>query len=96
MITPYGYSPTSEGFSGANADVLRVCNKTAIGYKNGKVYLMVIPNIGHGALLKLFQEMDLDLVITLDGGGSTCMKFNGKTVISSARVVNNWVTVKEN
>jgi hypothetical protein len=53
MVTPYGYSPTKEGFNGVYADVLRQTNKTAIAYLDGYIYLIVVPNISHGALLTL-------------------------------------------
>lgn len=96
MITPYGYSPTSEGFNGKYVDILRTCNKTVIGAKDGKVYLITVPNMSHGTLLTRLREMGLELAISVDGGGSTFMKCNGKVIMpTDGRTVNNWVVVKE-
>lgn len=96
MITSYGYSPTKEGFNGAYADVLRQTNKTAIGYKDGYIYLITVPNISHGALLTLLQGYGFEIIVSLDGGGSTCQRRNGKpTLKSDGRTINNWVVVRE-
>lgn len=94
MITPYGYSPTKEGFNGVYVDVLRTTNKTVIGAKNGQIWLMVVPNISHGSLLNLLKELNLDMAVSLDGGGSSVMRANGKAVMTSSRVINNWVVVR--
>jgi peptidoglycan hydrolase-like protein with peptidoglycan-binding domain len=96
MITPYGYSPTKEGFNGAYADVLRQTNKTAIGYKDGYIYLIVVPNISHGDLLTLLKEYGFEIVVSCDGGGSSCERSKGKIIMKSdGRTINNWVVVKE-
>lgn len=96
MVTPYGYSPTSEGFNGAYADVLRQTNKTAIAYKDGYIYLIVVPNISHGALLTLLKGYGFEIVVSTDGGGSTCKRSKGKTILKSdGRTINNWVVIKE-
>ena len=89
------YSPTLEGFIGAYSDVLRKCNHTAIGYKDNKVYLMACENL----YLKDFREKMLnssiafDGIINLDGGGSTQMNFNGKSIIKSTRKLNHAIVV---
>lgn len=95
MITPTGYDPETEGFTGIYSDILRKANKTVIGYKDGYVYLIVGKTIAHSELLKLLKKMGLEYAISIDGGSSSCMKYNGKLLLSTTRVINNWVTVKE-
>lgn len=94
MITPYGYSPVSEGFSGKYSDILNTRDKTVIGYKDGEIYRIVVPSISHGALLSLLKEIGLELAISLDGGGSTCMRALIDIMNSDGRTINNWVVTK--
>jgi hypothetical protein len=95
MITPYGYSPVSEGFSGKYSDILNTRDKTVIGYKNGEIYRLVIPSISHGRLLTLLKEIGLEIAISLDGGGSTCMRTFEDIMKSDGRTINNWVVRKQ-
>lgn len=87
------YSPVTEGFKrGYNSkgepkdfsDVLRKANKTVLGYnkKLNKVYLLTVPNVSHGELLKLIStgEEHYDIAISLDGGGSSFMDALGRYV----------------
>lgn len=94
MITPYGYSPVSEGFSGKYSDILNKRDKTVIGYMNGEIYRIVVPSISHGSLLNLLKEIGLEMAISLDGGGSTCMRTLEDVMDSDGRVINNWVVRK--
>ena len=94
MITPYGYSPVSEGFSGKYSDILNKRDKTVIGYMNGEIYRIVVPSISHGSLLNLLKEIGLEIAISLDGGGSTCMRTFEDVMKSDGRVINNWVVRK--
>ena len=88
------YSPVTEGFKkGINkitgkeddqSGVLRKTNKTVLGYnkKLNKCYLLTVPNVSHGELIKLISqgEEHYDIAISLDGGGSTFMDAKGKYV----------------
>jgi len=88
------YSPVTEGFKkGTNkitgkeedqSGVLEKRNKTVLGYNKrlNKCYLLTVPSISHGELLKLISigEEPYDIAVSLDGGGSTFMDANGKYV----------------
>ena len=80
------YSPVTEGFRDAYADVLRKANKTVIGYnaKLNKVYLLVVKNATHGELLNIISDNSTgeayDIAISVDGGGSTFMDALGEYV----------------
>jgi N-acetylmuramoyl-L-alanine amidase len=87
------YSPVTEGFKAGYAsngkwkdfsDVLRKANKTVLGYNKrlNKCYLLTVPSVTHGDLIKLISmgEEPYDIAISLDGGGSTFMDALGKYV----------------
>jgi N-acetylmuramoyl-L-alanine amidase len=87
------YSPVTEGFKAGYAsngkwkdfsDVLRKANKTVLGYNKrlNKCYLLTVPSVTHGDLIKLIStgEEPYDIAVSLDGGGSTFMDALGKYV----------------
>lgn len=88
------YSPVTEGFkkginkvTGKTEDqsgVLAKRNKTVLGYNKrlNKCYLLTVPSISHGELLKLISigEEPYDIAISVDGGGSTFMDALGDYV----------------
>lgn len=98
------YSPVTEGFKAGYAsngkwkdfsDVLRKANKTVLGYNKrlNKCYLLTVPSVTHGDLIKLISmgEEPYDIAISLDGGGSTFMDALGKYVFqgqNSRRIYN--------
>lgn len=91
------YNPKIEGFTGRYADVLRRCNHTAIGFKGSKIYLIVGRDL---SLLDfrnriLNSKVAFDGLIGLDGGGSSQMKYKGKDILRSSRVLNHGVFLKE-
>jgi N-acetylmuramoyl-L-alanine amidase len=103
------YSPVTEGFkAGYNkqgkwenqSGVLRKTNKTVLGYNKrlNKCYLLTVPNIAHGDLLKLIStgEEPYDIAVSLDGGGSTFMDANGKYVFQgqNTRRIHNIIRFK--
>ena len=83
ILTPYGYSPTSEGFSGVYSDVLRTTNKTFMGYKKDEdlIYLCIRPNSSHDRIIDSAKNLKLDFAISLDGGGSSSLKINDKVIV---------------
>ena len=63
------YAPKSEGFTGQYADVLRRTNHTALGVKNGLVYLIYAKSMTGAQVNELVQDdLCLDYAIMLDGG----------------------------
>jgi N-acetylmuramoyl-L-alanine amidase len=87
------YSPVTEGFKKDYtlkgelkdfSDVLRKANKTVLGYNKrlNKCYLLTVPSVTHGDLIKLIStgEEPYDIAVSLDGGGSTFMDALGKYV----------------
>lgn len=80
----FKYDPASEGFSGMFSDVLRATNKTVIGYKKdeNKIYLLT-RNIVHQSdgydLIDVCNDYKLDIALSLDGGGSTFLNYEGQS-----------------
>jgi N-acetylmuramoyl-L-alanine amidase len=87
------YSPVTEGFKKDYtlkgelkdfSDVLRKANKTVLGYNKrlNKCYLLTVPSVTHGDLIKLIStgEEPYDIAVSLDGGGSTFQDANWKYV----------------
>lgn len=99
----FRYNPASEGFTGKYWDPLRETYKTIIGYRKSenKLYLIATDKMLHSSLekydvLDVCKELNLDFAISLDGGGSTYMKFNGQYKIkgSSSRYIHNILTLE--
>lgn len=69
-----------EGFTGKFADVIRSCNRPIIGYrkKDNKIVIAVRPYSTVQRANKTAKNLGLDFAISLDGGGSTTLKVNGK------------------
>lgn len=97
IVTPYGYSPASEGFKGKYADVLREANKTFMGYKKNEnsISICIRPDSSHSRIIQSCNSLGLDFAISLDGGGSSSIKVNNKVLLSGdGRAVNNYITTK--
>lgn len=63
------YDPEAEGFTGSYADVLRKTNHTAIGVKNGLVYLIYAKNMTAQKVNDLCKNsLHLTYAVMLDGG----------------------------
>lgn len=91
------YDPKREGFTGAYADVLRKCSHTAIGFKGAKVYLIAGKDLSMLDFRNkiLNSSIAFDGLIALDGGGSTQMRYDGKDIIKSSRVLNHGIFLKK-
>lgn len=69
MTLGKNYSPVSEGFSGAYADVLRNTNHTVLGVKNHMIYLVYVANMNGGQIQDLItNKMQFEMALLLDGG----------------------------
>ena len=62
------YDPQEEGFSGQYADVLRRTNHTALGVKDGMVYLIYCAGMTGREVDEHCRKLGLELAIMLDGG----------------------------
>lgn len=63
------YAPKEEGFAGQYADVLRDTNHTALGVKNGMVYLIYAKSLTGQQVNELCRDkLKLDYAVMLDGG----------------------------
>lgn len=99
----FKYSPVSEGFKGKFADVLRITNKTVLGYnkKLDKIYLLVVKDASHSELLSIISDNSTgeayDIAISLDGGGSTFMDANNEYVFQgeNSRRIHNILRFKK-
>lgn len=83
-VSGYGIYPnitaTQEGFKGKFSDVLRATNRPIIGYrkKDNKIVIAVRSNSSAQRANETAKNLGLDFAISLDGGGSTTLKVNGK------------------
>lgn len=83
-VSGYGVYPNitaaQEGFTGAFADVLRVTDRPIIGYrkKDNKIVIAVRKNSNALRAQQTAKNLGLDFAISLDAGGSTTLKVNGK------------------
>lgn len=85
----FTYNPALDGFSGVYSDVLRKTNKTVIAYNKNedRVYLMCRKDIAHQSalsydLVTLVKDCGYSIALSIDGGGSSMMRANGKTQLT--------------
>lgn len=63
------YDPAAEGFTGKFSDVLRKTNHTVLGYRNGMLYSVYVPNMTAAQINSLCKsKMCFEYAIMLDGG----------------------------
>lgn len=67
------YSPATEGFSGAYADVLRLTDHTMIGVKGSLIYLSLCKNMTGAQVNAYAKKMNFEKAIMLDGGHVAAM-----------------------
>jgi len=82
-----------EGFTGKFADVSRATTRTYIGYRksDNKIIICVRPNTDISRAQETFRSLGVDAGLTLDGGGSSCMRVNGEYKLSTVRQIHNIV-----
>lgn len=92
----FRYSPVSEGFSGAYADVLRRSNKTFIGYNKrlNKQYLLVLKNVTMAEAIAIMTDNStgeaFDIILMVDGGGSPFLNNETDMVVyGDGRIIHN-------
>ena len=98
MIGGEGYHPSNEGFNGKYSDVLRTTAKTVIAVKGWRGTLTNFRQYLSWLTIKAFKKLWVHLAVSLDGGGSTSMRYGGKvkrTPTDKGRVINNWVVINE-
>ena len=83
-ISGYGIYPkitaTEEGFTGKFSDVVRTTDRPIIGYRksDNKIVIAVRANSDASRASLTAKNLGLDFAISLDGGGSTTLRVNGK------------------
>ena len=83
-VSGYGIYPEitakQEGFVGIYTDVLRNANRPIIGYrkKDNKIVIAVRAGTTAERAKQTAKNLGLDFAISLDGGGSTTLKVDGK------------------
>lgn len=83
-VSGYGIYPnitaTEEGFCGQFSDVLRTTSRPIIGYRcsDNKVVIAVRSSSDADRANLTAKNLGLDFAISLDAGGSTTLKVNGK------------------
>ena len=83
-ISGYGIYPnitaTQEGFTGVYSDVLRSTNRPIIGYrkKDNKIVIAVRSASSAQRANTTAKNLGMDFAISLDAGGSTTLKVDGK------------------
>jgi len=80
----------AEGFTGNFADITRATNRTYIGYRksDNKILICVRPNTSIQRAAQSIKNLGADIGMTLDGGGSTCMRINGVWKYKTSRRIN--------
>lgn len=83
----------SEGFLGKFLDIIRCTSRTYIGYRksDNKIVICVRPSTTIARAAKTFKNLKVDVGITLDGGGSTCMRVAGVWKQKTTRQINSIV-----
>jgi len=76
-----------EGFKGKFADIGRTADRPMIGYNptTNKVIVAVRPSTNIGRGQQTLINLGCTMGITLDGGGSTVLKVDGKYKVSTSR-----------
>ena len=83
-VSGYGVYPSitasDEGFTGAFADVTRSTNRPIIGYRksDNKIVIAVRSSSSSSRAAETAANLNLDFAISLDAGGSTTLKVDGK------------------
>ena len=83
-VSGYGIYPSvtaeKEGFTGIYSDVTRCADRPIIGYrkKDNKIVIAVRASSTASRANLTAKNLGLDFAISLDGGGSTTLKINGK------------------
>jgi len=82
-----------EGFTGKFADVARATTRTYIGYRksDNKIIICVRPNTDIARAQETFRSLGVDAGLTLDSGGSSCMRVDDEYKISTTRQIHNIV-----
>jgi peptidoglycan hydrolase-like protein with peptidoglycan-binding domain len=85
---------TTAGFTGVYADIARATDRPVIGYNpdKHKVIIAVRPDSTIARGQQTLKNLGCDRGITLDGGGSTILKVNGKLYKSTTRRLYSVVT----
>lgn len=83
----------NEGFKGGFSDIARSTSRTYIGYRksDNKIVICVRPLTSMARALQTFKNLGVDEGITLDGGGSTCMRVGGVWKVKTTRQINSIV-----
>lgn len=83
----------SEGFTGQFSDIARSCDRTYIGYRksDNRIVICMRPNTTIARAKQTFDNLGVDAGITLDGGGSTCMRVGGSWKKKTTRQINSIV-----
>ena len=91
MLLP-SYDRYVEGYA---SDIYRKTHHTMIGFdKKNNVYLMVRTNSTMEKLVQTCEELNLVGAVSLDGGGSSQLNYNGKG-FKSNRIINSAILIKE-
>jgi len=63
--------------------------RNALGYRDNKLYLIVVQNATLYDLGNVLKEMDMDYALNLDGGYSSALYYNGEYMVGPGRDVPN-------
>ena len=83
----------AEGFAGKFSDIARKTTRTYIGYrkKDNTIVICVRPATDISRAKETFKNLGVDKGLTLDGGGSACMRVRGDWKVKSDRQINSVV-----
>lgn len=85
---------SEEGFKGKFADIGRTTSRPMIGYNptTNKVIIAVRPNTSINRGMQSMINLGCTMAITLDGGGSTVLKVDGKYKMNTSRQLYSVIT----
>lgn len=77
----------SAGFTGKFSDIARVTDRPIIGYrsKDNKIVIAVRSNSNIERAKQTAINLALDFAITLDAGGSTCLRVDNRNIFTTTR-----------
>ena len=68
--------------------------RTALGYKNGHIHLLVVKNATVPQLADVAVSMGMEYALNLDGGNSTSLFYNDEYMYGPGREVPNAIIFK--
>ncbi|MCK5415882.1 phosphodiester glycosidase family protein [Candidatus Parcubacteria bacterium] len=70
-------------------------SRNALGYKNEKIYLIIVKNATLYNLAQVLKEMEMEYALNLDGGYSSALYYNDEYMVGPGRDIPNAIIFSE-